>query len=380
MRGRGPRGSRRRRGEVNRALAEAGKWATRRRGDAGEGKPRRRAAGTGSARTHGRSAARVVVIAAASSPSSYRPLASSSQPALPSSPRPVVPRTIDTTPFPTTFVQGDTTGDGEEGGAVGGVVGDEDGDDSEEERTARGVRCVHAPRRVDATTAKEAEGPCPGGAAAAASPPAVAVPPGVPLSGGRRVVRGAGWRCRGARCASCTSCSPRSRTSGTTRSTRPRSGARFRAPSRPLDDARCRDLRPGDPLCVACALAGGVELKFFDAVLESVRTAPALLLLPPAGCSSRETPAKTQVSPAAHETVDGEERCACRFSVRWAEGPLAGAMAEVGVEQVCCVRSNNPVRDPVLAEFLDGVVSKSPGDDGEGSATAASRSSGAVAP
>lgn len=156
--------------------------------------------------------------------------------------------------------------------------------------------------------------------------------------------------------------------------------ARFRAPSTPLDDARCRDLRPGDPLCVACALAGGVELKFFDAVLESVRTAPALLLLPPAGCSSRETPAKTQVSPAAHETVDGEERCACRFSVRWAEGPLAGAMAEVGVEQVCCVRSTTPVRDPVLAEFLDGVVSKSPGDDGEGSATAASRSSGAVAP
>ncbi|KAF2930563.1 uncharacterized protein [Oryza sativa Japonica Group] len=131
--------------------------------------------------------------------------------------------------------------------------------------------------------------------------------------------------------------------------------ARFRAPSTPLDDARCRDLRPGDPLCVACALAGGVELKFFDAVLESV-------------------------SPAAHETVDGEERCACRFSVRWAEGPLAGAMAEVGVEQVCCVRSTTPVRDPVLAEFLDGVVSKSPGDDGEGSATAASRSSGAVAP
>ncbi|XP_052157348.1 uncharacterized protein LOC127775075 [Oryza glaberrima] len=131
--------------------------------------------------------------------------------------------------------------------------------------------------------------------------------------------------------------------------------ARFRAPSTPLDDARCRDLRPGDPLCVACALAGGVELKFFDAVLESV-------------------------SPAAHETVDGEERCACRFSVRWAEGPLAGAMAEVGVEQVCCVRSTTPVRDPVLAEFLDGVLSKSPGDDGEGNATAASRSSGAVAP
>uniref|UniRef100_A0A0E0L208 SAWADEE domain-containing protein n=1 Tax=Oryza punctata TaxID=4537 RepID=A0A0E0L208_ORYPU len=133
----------------------------------------------------------------------------------------------------------------------------------------------------------------------------------------------------------------------------PADGAWFRAPSTPLDDARCRDLRPGDPLCVACALAGGVELKYYDAVLESV-------------------------SPAAHETVDGEERCACRFSVRWADGPLAGLMAEVGVEQVCCVRST-PVRDPVLAEFLDGVASKSPGD-GEGNATAASRSSGAVAP
>uniref|UniRef100_A0A0E0L4Q3 VQ domain-containing protein n=1 Tax=Oryza punctata TaxID=4537 RepID=A0A0E0L4Q3_ORYPU len=47
--------------------------------------------------------------AAASSPSSHRPPpSSSSQPALPPSPRPVVPRTIDTTPFPTTFVQADT--------------------------------------------------------------------------------------------------------------------------------------------------------------------------------------------------------------------------------------------------------------------------------
>ncbi|XP_040380294.1 uncharacterized protein LOC121054478 [Oryza brachyantha] len=127
--------------------------------------------------------------------------------------------------------------------------------------------------------------------------------------------------------------------------------ARFRARSPPLDDARCRDLRPGDPLCVACALAGD-ELKYYDAVLESV-------------------------SPAAHESVDGEERCACRFSVRWAGGPLAGGREEVGVEKVCCVRST-PVRDPVLAEFLDGVT-KSLGDgEDRAAAAASSQSSGAV--
>uniref|UniRef100_A0A0E0DTZ3 VQ domain-containing protein n=1 Tax=Oryza meridionalis TaxID=40149 RepID=A0A0E0DTZ3_9ORYZ len=52
--------------------------------------------------------------ASSSSPSSHRPPppppppSSSAQPALPPSPRTVVPRTIDTTPFPTTFVQADT--------------------------------------------------------------------------------------------------------------------------------------------------------------------------------------------------------------------------------------------------------------------------------
>lgn len=51
--------------------------------------------------------------------------------------------------------------------------------------------------------------------------------------------------------------------------------ARFRAPSPPLDDARCRELRPGALLCVACALGGG-ELKFYDTVLESVRDALSL--------------------------------------------------------------------------------------------------------
>ncbi|KAF0922858.1 hypothetical protein E2562_002108 [Oryza meyeriana var. granulata] len=128
--------------------------------------------------------------------------------------------------------------------------------------------------------------------------------------------------------------------------------ARFRARCPPLDDARCRDLRPGDPLCVACALAGD-ELKYYDAALESV-------------------------SPAAHKMVDGEERCACRFLVRWASGPLAGDGEEVGIERICCVRSTTPVQDAVLAEFLDGVT-KSLGGDGEGNATA-SQSSGAVAP
>ncbi|KAL6620168.1 hypothetical protein ACP70R_035307 [Stipagrostis hirtigluma subsp. patula] len=115
--------------------------------------------------------------------------------------------------------------------------------------------------------------------------------------------------------------------------------ARFRARSAPLDDARCRDLRAGAPLCVSCALDGG-ELKFYDAVLESV-------------------------SPAAHETVDGEERCACRFAVRWAEGPRAGSREEVGVERVCCVQPS-PLQDPVLDEFLDGVTKLLDVADGKG--------------
>lgn len=62
-----------------------------------------------------------------------------------------------------------------------------------------------------------------------------------------------------------------------------------------------------------------------------------------------------QVLPAAHEIVDGKERCACRFTVRWSEGPRAGSREAVGVEQVCCVQSS-PVQDPVLIEFLDGVT------------------------
>lgn len=70
-----------------------------------------------------------------------------------------------------------------------------------------------------------------------------------------------------------------------------------------------------------------------------------------------------QVLPAAHEIVDGRERCACRFTVRWSEGPRAGSREEVGVERVCCVQSS-PVQDPVLLEFLDGVT-KLLGNDNE---------------
>ncbi|CAN6337755.1 unnamed protein product [Urochloa humidicola] len=105
--------------------------------------------------------------------------------------------------------------------------------------------------------------------------------------------------------------------------------ARFRAAAPPLDDARCRDLRAGAPLCVSCPLDGNL-LKFYDAVLESV-------------------------SPAAHAFVGGEERCPCRFAVRWTEGPRAGSREEVGVERVCCVQPT-PVQDPVLDEFFDGVT------------------------
>ncbi|RLN28034.1 uncharacterized protein C2845_PM05G23980 [Panicum miliaceum] len=126
--------------------------------------------------------------------------------------------------------------------------------------------------------------------------------------------------------------------------------ARFRAASTPLDDARCRDLRAGAPLCVACPLDGDL-LKFYDAVLESV-------------------------VPAAHGIVDGEERCTCRFTVRWTDGPRAGSREEVGVEQVCCVKPS-PVQDPVLIEFLDGVT-KLLGDGNSGGATA-SQENGAVA-
>lgn len=62
-----------------------------------------------------------------------------------------------------------------------------------------------------------------------------------------------------------------------------------------------------------------------------------------------------QVLPAAHEIVDGKERCACRFAVRWSDGPRAGSREEVAVERICCVQSS-PVQDPVLIEFLDGLT------------------------
>ncbi|GJM88458.1 hypothetical protein PR202_ga04521 [Eleusine coracana subsp. coracana] len=112
--------------------------------------------------------------------------------------------------------------------------------------------------------------------------------------------------------------------------------ARFRAVSTALDDARCRDLRPGDRLCVLCALDGD-EQKYYDAVLQSVAAAP-------------------------HRTLDGEERCPCRFTVRWAEGPRAGSEEEVGVADVCRVLSS-PLQDPVLDEFLDGVTKLLGSDD-----------------
>ncbi|CAL5094700.1 unnamed protein product [Urochloa decumbens] len=126
--------------------------------------------------------------------------------------------------------------------------------------------------------------------------------------------------------------------------------ARFRVASPPLDDARCRDLRAGAPLCVSCPLDGNL-LKFYDAVLESV-------------------------SPAAHyRDAGGEERCGCRFMLRWAEGPRAGSREEVGVERVCCVQPT-PVQDPVLDEFFDGVT-KLLGDGG-GGATASREIGGGV--
>ncbi|CAN6360277.1 unnamed protein product [Urochloa humidicola] len=127
--------------------------------------------------------------------------------------------------------------------------------------------------------------------------------------------------------------------------------ARFRVASTPLDDARCRDLRAGAPLCVSCPLDGNL-LKFYDAVLESV-------------------------SPAAHyRDAGGEEWCACRFTVRWTEGPRAGSREDVSVERICCVQPT-PVQDPVLDEFFDGVT-KLLGGDGDGGAAASREIGGGV--
>ncbi|XP_048546661.1 uncharacterized protein LOC125525701 [Triticum urartu] len=120
--------------------------------------------------------------------------------------------------------------------------------------------------------------------------------------------------------------------------------ARFRRACLALDDAHCGDLRPGDQLCLACDMHGG-EIKYYDAVLEAVEKAP-------------------------HGTVDGEERCACRFTARWTEGPRRGCSDKVGVEVVCCVQES-PIQDPVLTEFLDHVRNRF-GDDQE-EATAASQ-------
>ncbi|KAM0874078.1 hypothetical protein ACQ4PT_037650 [Festuca glaucescens] len=117
--------------------------------------------------------------------------------------------------------------------------------------------------------------------------------------------------------------------------------ARFRLVSPPLEDARCGDLRPGQQLCVFCDISD-LDRKYYDAVLDSVKRAP-------------------------HDTVDGEERCACRFKVQWTEGERRGGWGEVGIEDVTCVQAS-PVHDPMLSEFLD-CVTKSLGS---GDATAAS--------
>ncbi|KAF7097758.1 hypothetical protein CFC21_099544 [Triticum aestivum] len=118
--------------------------------------------------------------------------------------------------------------------------------------------------------------------------------------------------------------------------------ARFRRECPPLDDARCGDLRPGDKLCLACYIRGDVEeLKYYDAVLETVER-------------------------VAH----GVEQCACRFTVRWTEGPRSGCLDKVGIDVVCCV-PESPIQDPVLGEFLDDLTKRFAED--QGTATAASQ-------
>ncbi|KAK3135622.1 hypothetical protein QOZ80_5BG0421310 [Eleusine coracana subsp. coracana] len=162
--------------------------------------------------------------------------------------------------------------------------------------------------------------------------------------------------------------------------------ARFRAVSTALDDARCRDLRPGDRLCVLCALDGD-EQKYYDAVLQSVRPSRSLTHIHiyaymqtrsigfGVGCccdcvmmSGGRTDA-VQVAAAPHGTVDGEERCPCCFTVRWAEGPRAGSEEEVSVADVCRVLSS-PLQEPVLDEFLDGVTKLLGSDDMSATPTA----------
>ncbi|XP_044430770.1 uncharacterized protein [Triticum aestivum] len=141
--------------------------------------------------------------------------------------------------------------------------------------------------------------------------------------------------------------------------------ARFRRACPALDDARCGDLRPGDQLCLACDMHGG-EIKYYDAVLEAVRPPHRALHV----CCNNWRRPNMQVEKAPHGTVDGEERCACRFTVRWTEGPRRGCWDKVGVEVVCCVQAS-PIQDPVLTEFLEDVTKRF-GDD-QGKATVASQ-------
>ncbi|XP_044428593.1 uncharacterized protein [Triticum aestivum] len=130
--------------------------------------------------------------------------------------------------------------------------------------------------------------------------------------------------------------------------------ARFRRESPALNDARCGDLRPGDQLCLACDIYGDAdELKYYTLSLRHNRHRPNM-----------------QVEKAAHGTVDGVERCACRFTVRWTEGPRCRCQDKVGVEVVCFVQES-PIQDPVLTEFLDGVRNRF-GED-QGGATVASQ-------
>ena len=151
--------------------------------------------------------------------------------------------------------------------------------------------------------------------------------------------------------------------------------ARFRRESPALHDARCGALRPGDRLCLACDIYGDAdELKYYDAVLETVsppRRALHSAFVNTGIClSSNGHRPHMQVEKAAHGTVDGVERCACRFTARWTEGPRRGCSDKVGVEVVCFVQES-PIQDPVLTEFLDGVRNRFGEDQGE--ATAASQ-------
>ena len=60
-----------------------------------------------------------------------------------------------------------------------------------------------------------------------------------------------------------------------------------------------------------------------------------------------------QVERAEH----GEERCSCRFTALWTEGPRRGCLEEVGLKVIRLVQETK-LQDAVLTEFVEGLTDK----------------------